>query len=117
MKILQKERYTMNHSSYICFFSYGLSNMDCLTGQVIGKTDTKLFIRAFVPHDPQTAVYGFAFWQTPKHALIGAEAVVGIMNELDSGDFIFKVESLKETSSLVLIRRKKEESAKQAEIA
>lgn len=102
---------------YIHFFSHDLTNLDCLQGQVTGKSDTKLYIRAVVPHDPDIAVFGFAFWETAKLAVLGADVTISILKEFDDGDYRFRIESIKEESSLVPIRGKQENGHKLVEVA
>lgn len=102
---------------YIHFFSHDLTNLDCLQGQVTGKSDTKLYIRAVVPHAPDIAVYGFAYWETSRLAAIGADVTVCPIKEFNDGDFRFRIESIKEESSLVPIRGKQENGHKLVEAA
>lgn len=103
---------------YIHFFSHDLTNLDCLHGQVTGKSDTKLYIRAVVPHAPDITVYGFAFWETAKLVALGANATISIIKEFDdTGEFRFRIESIAETSSLVPIRGKQENAYKLVEVA
>ena len=91
---------------YFTSFSYDLTNIDSLFGQVIGIKGDKVFIRASVPHSYDVQVFGFAYYQTT--AAIGSTVSVSIVKEFPDGQFRFRVESIQDFSTMVPLKGKRE---------
>lgn len=88
------------------YFSYDLTTIDSLRGQVIGHQADRVFIRAQVPHDTAVTVFGFAFFQAT--VAIGSTVEVAIVKEFPDGEFRFRIEGLDESSVVPLLRGRRE---------
>ena len=84
------------------FFSYDLSNFDSLRGQVIGRGKDRIYIKAKVPHDSETCIFGFSY--DHANAPIGSRVWVSIIKEFPDVQFRFSVEAIEYGEFLDLIK-------------